>query len=48
MFAAELGTDHFDPIPDEPDPVLHPDDDHALEPGEAPDDEVNVHLGNPG
>jgi hypothetical protein len=32
--ASELGTDHLDPIPDEPDPVLHAGDDHALEPGE--------------
>ena len=32
--AAQLGTHHVDPIPDEPDPVLHRGDDHALEPGE--------------
>ena len=34
MLAAKLGTNHFDPIPDEPDLVLHRGDDHALEPGE--------------
>src|SRR5262245_14165304 len=28
------GTDHFDPIPDEPDVVLHARDDHAREPRE--------------
>jgi hypothetical protein len=32
--ASELGTDHFDPILDEPNLVLHPSADHALEPGE--------------
>jgi hypothetical protein len=32
--AAELGTDHFDPRPDEPNLVLHAGDDPALEPGE--------------
>ena len=32
---SELGTDHFDPIPDEPDVVLHARDDHALEPRES-------------
>jgi hypothetical protein len=32
--ASELGTDHFDPILDEPNLVLHAGDDHALEPGE--------------
>src|SRR5262245_24595133 len=32
--ASELGTDHFDPILDESNLVLHPGDDHALEPGE--------------
>ena len=31
---SELGTDHFDPIPVEPNLVLHAGDDHALEPGE--------------
>ena len=34
--ASELGTDHFDPILDEPNLVLHAGDDHALEPGELP------------
>ena len=34
---SELGTDHFDPILDEPNLVLHPGDDHALEPGECED-----------
>jgi hypothetical protein len=34
LLAAQLGTDHFDSILDEPNPVLHPGDDHALEPGE--------------
>ena len=32
--ASELGTDHFDPILDEPNLILHAGDDHALEPGE--------------
>jgi hypothetical protein len=34
LLAAQLGTEHFDSILDEPNPVLHPGDDHTLEPGE--------------
>jgi hypothetical protein len=34
--APELGADHFNPIPDEPDSVLHAGEDHTLEPGERP------------
>jgi hypothetical protein len=34
MLASELGTDPFDPIPDEPNLVVHPGDDHGPEPGE--------------
>jgi hypothetical protein len=32
--AAQLGSDHLNLISDEPNLVLHPDDDHTLEPGE--------------